>query len=210
MRMSVRDRLAGLTACIEDNAIPGLRDALRHGYFVRLGDDLGQQPVTGRSQAHQVRIVRFRNDQYVDRCLRIDVAKCKRALSFEHPRRRDVAGHDFAKQAVGHGPILTCDVLTRLTTYKVAARRTCSAPQPERPVGPLACCEPAAKQPPGNRPWRTVSTASSATRDDAQGGRGALPGRSVARPDQRRVGAVGFVRPDRTRVPRATSGHDSG
>jgi len=97
MRMSVRDRLAGLTACIEDNAIPGLRNAPRHGYFVRLADDLGQQPVTGRGQAHQVRIVRFRDDQHVNWRLRIDVAKCKDALGFEHSRRRDLAGHDFAK-----------------------------------------------------------------------------------------------------------------
>ena len=97
MRMSVRDRLAGLTACIEDNAIPGLRDALRHGYFVRLGHDLGQQPVAGCSQPHQVRIVRFRDDQHVNWSLRIDVAKCKHALGFEHSRRRDLAGHDFAK-----------------------------------------------------------------------------------------------------------------
>ena len=95
--MSMRDGLAGLTARIKDNAIPGLRNALGHGYLVRLGDNLRQQPVTGRGQPHQVRIVRFRDDQHVNWSLRIDVTKCKHALSFEYPSGRDLAARDFAE-----------------------------------------------------------------------------------------------------------------
>jgi len=81
--VGVRDCLAGVTAGIKDNAIPGLGDALRYGHFVRLPGNLGQQPVRGGSEAGQVRIVRFRDDEHVNRGLRIDVTKCKRALSFE-------------------------------------------------------------------------------------------------------------------------------
>ena len=95
--MSMRDGLAGVTARIEDNAIPGLRNALGQSYLMCLGHDLGQQPVAGCSQPHQVRIVRFRDDQHVNWSLRIDVTKCKHAVSFEHPRGRDLTGRDFAE-----------------------------------------------------------------------------------------------------------------
>ena len=97
VRVYVRDGLPGVIACIKDNAIPGLSDALSRGYLVRLPGDLGQQPVGGDREASQVRIVRFRDDEHMNRGLRIDVTECKRALSFEHARGRDVAGHDFAE-----------------------------------------------------------------------------------------------------------------
>jgi hypothetical protein len=95
--VGVRDRLASVTARIKDNAISGLGDALRHGHIVRLPGNLGQQVIRGRSEAGQVRIVSFRDDEHVNRSLRIDVTKSKRALSFKKPGSRDLPGHDFAE-----------------------------------------------------------------------------------------------------------------
>src|ERR1022692_763773 len=97
VRVRVIDGLAGVTACIEDNAVTGLRNALGLGYLVRLSCYLGHQPVLRVGEACQVRIVRLGNHQDVNRRLRIDVTKCERALGFEHPRCRDLPGRDPAE-----------------------------------------------------------------------------------------------------------------
>src|SRR5690349_10606683 len=60
--------------------------------------------------------------------LRIDITECKCALGFQHARGRHGTGHDSTEQAIGHGPILTCDVLRGLRTYMVATLLTSSAP----------------------------------------------------------------------------------
>ncbi len=79
--MRVVDRLPGVTARIKDNAVTGLRNALSERDFVGLCHHLSQQPAAVRGgEPCQVRIVRFRNDEHVNGSLRIDVAKCKRAL----------------------------------------------------------------------------------------------------------------------------------
>ena len=72
--------LAGVTARIKDNAVTGLGNALGDRDLVCLGRYLGQQPVVRACQTRQVRIVRFGNDEHVNRSLRIDVAKCDRAF----------------------------------------------------------------------------------------------------------------------------------
>src|SRR5258706_10969951 len=80
-------------------------------------------------------MVTLGNYQHVNGRLRIDVTECKRALSFEHARGRHLTGRDSAEQAIGHGPILTCGVLSRLPTYMVATLSTASAPR-ARPAPP--------------------------------------------------------------------------
>ena len=72
------------------------------------------------------------NYQHVNRGLWIDVTESKRALRFKHVRGRQLAGRDFAEQAIGHGPILTYDVLSELPTYMVAPPAIFSAPWPDR------------------------------------------------------------------------------
>jgi hypothetical protein len=104
MRMSVRDRLPGVTARIKDNAVTRVSDTLGHGYLVRPLRDLCQQAVARGRQAHQVRIVSLRYYQNMNRRLRIDIAKCQRALGFEHASSRNLTARDLAEEAIGHGP----------------------------------------------------------------------------------------------------------
>ena len=89
--------LAGLATGIEDNAVTGIRDALGNGYLMCLGRDLGEQAVSSRREPDQVRIVSLGNHEHMNRRLRVDVAKCKRALAFEHSCRRQLAGRDSAE-----------------------------------------------------------------------------------------------------------------
>ena len=89
--------LPSLRARIEDNAITGLGDALRQRNLVRLPGNLGHQPVARRRKACQVSMVQLRDDQHVNRCLRIDVTKCKRALCFEYASSRDLPCGDSAE-----------------------------------------------------------------------------------------------------------------
>src|SRR6266446_6566053 len=73
--------------------------------------------------------------------LRIDVTECECALGFQHARGRYLTGRDPAEQAIGHGPILTCGVLSRLPTYMVAALLTSSAPRARpAPAEPTTRC----------------------------------------------------------------------
>ena len=95
--MRVIDRLAGVTARIKDNAVTGLRNALRERDFMSLCSYFSKQRRVGGGQARQVRIVRFGNDQHVNWGLRIDVPKCKRAFCFKHTRSRHLASYDSAE-----------------------------------------------------------------------------------------------------------------
>lgn len=97
MRVRVVYGLPGMAAGIEDNAISSLGDTIGQRDLVRLGRHLGQQTVPGGGEAGQVRIVRLGNYQHVNRRLRIDVAKCKRVLAFQHACRRDLTSRDSAE-----------------------------------------------------------------------------------------------------------------
>lgn len=78
--MRMTNRLAGVAARIKDNAVTRLGNALSDRDFVSLRGDLRKQSLRGACQARQVRIVRFGNNEHVNRSLRIDVAKCERAF----------------------------------------------------------------------------------------------------------------------------------
>ncbi len=95
--MRVIDGLPCVTARIKDNAVTGLRNALGERDFVGLCSYFSQQLGVRGSQARQVRIVRFGNDQHVNWGLRIDVAECKRAFCFKHTCCRHLASHDSAE-----------------------------------------------------------------------------------------------------------------
>jgi len=97
MRMGVGDSLARVTARIKDNAVTGVGDTLGDRHLMCLRRDLSEQPVAGSGQAGQVAMVRFWNDEHVNRRLRVDIAECERALGFQDARRRQFAGRDFAE-----------------------------------------------------------------------------------------------------------------
>jgi hypothetical protein len=80
MSVRVTHRLAGVTAGIKDNAITGPGNALTDRNLVSLRRYLGKQPVLRACEAREVRIVRFGNDEHMNRSLRIDVAKCEGAF----------------------------------------------------------------------------------------------------------------------------------
>ena len=80
MRVRMINGLPAVGAGIKHNAVTGLRNALGECNLVRLRCQLGEQPGIIRGQPRQVRIVRLGNDEHVNGSLRIDVAKCERAV----------------------------------------------------------------------------------------------------------------------------------
>lgn len=77
--MDVVHGLSRVRAGIEDNAVPGAGDALGDRHLPRVRDKLSQQVLASSAELRQVRVVIPRNDQHVDRSLRVYVAKGNRA-----------------------------------------------------------------------------------------------------------------------------------
>jgi len=67
--------LPGVRAGVEDDPVSAAVDPLGHRDLVSLGRHFGQQPVTRRRERGQVRIVIFRYDKNMRRCLRAYVAE---------------------------------------------------------------------------------------------------------------------------------------
>jgi hypothetical protein len=94
--------LAGLRSGIEDDAITGVSDALGDCHLVRVGDDVGQQPVPGKRQLGQVGVVLPSYHKYVYGSLRINVAEGDSPRISGHYGRWYVGGGDATEQAVRH------------------------------------------------------------------------------------------------------------
>lgn len=94
--MYVGHRLASVSTRVEDHTIAGLGDALSHRHLMRLGRDFGEQALVG-GDGGQVAMVIARNHEHMNRRLRIYVAECNRAGTFEDYRRRDLTGRDSAE-----------------------------------------------------------------------------------------------------------------
>jgi len=78
--------------------------------------------------------------EHVDGRLRVDIPERDRARSLGHDGCRDLPGDDGAKQAVGHGEILTCALSEGLRPYMVALLRTHDAPPLWCTVSPISGC----------------------------------------------------------------------
>ena len=89
--------LPRMAAGVEHDTVASVGDPFGHRHRMGRLRDLREQPVPGGGEAGQIRIVWLRNDQNVNRRLRIDIAECERTLGFEYSRRRNFGGCDFAE-----------------------------------------------------------------------------------------------------------------
>jgi hypothetical protein len=98
----VIDRLPGLSAGIEDDAIPALGNTFSDRHLVGVGDEVGQQPVAGGRKLGQVGVMVPSYHKYVYGSLRINVAERDCPGISGHYGRRYVGGGNAAEQAVRH------------------------------------------------------------------------------------------------------------
>jgi len=104
--MNVGHGLPRLLAGVEDHAVAGLADAVGRRDLARLADHLGEQPAVGGGERRDVRVMILRDDEHMNRGLRVDVAKREYAVGFADHGRGDLTGDDGAEQAVSHTKIL--------------------------------------------------------------------------------------------------------
>jgi hypothetical protein len=85
-------------------------------------------------------VVRPRDNEHVNRCLRIDIAECDRPLVTGHYSRRNLGGSYGAKQAVRHTEDLNvCQVRGAADIYGcTTANPRCTTPLVQRPRQSLA------------------------------------------------------------------------
>lgn len=103
--MDVGDGLAGLWACVEDDAVAAVRDALADSHLMCVLDKVSQQVVASGGQLGQlgqVGVVVARDHQDVDGSLRINVTESDRSGIARYDRRRYFSGRNTAEQAVRH------------------------------------------------------------------------------------------------------------
>lgn len=103
MSVHVPDRLAGLHAGVEDDAVPGIGDALGFRDPLRLGGQLVHQAISGLGDRAQIPVVVLGDHEHVARRLRVDVAESERARTLEHSRRWYLTRHNLTEKAVTHG-----------------------------------------------------------------------------------------------------------
>jgi hypothetical protein len=152
--VDVPNRLAGIGTSVEDDPVTVVGDAFRDCHLVGVSCDGGQQAFLGRSEFGQIGVVRPRDNEHVNRCLRIDIAECDRPLVTRDYGRRYLGGGNGAKQAVRHAEDLNvCQVRSAADIYGcTTANPRCTTPLVQRPRQFLAsvaqglvmrgrCCE---------------------------------------------------------------------
>jgi hypothetical protein len=133
--MDMPHRLAGIRAGVENNPVTVVSDAFRDCDLMGVRCHGGQQALIGRSQFGQIGVVRPRDNEHVNRCLRIDIAECDRPLVTRHYIRRNLGGSYGAKQAVRHADDLNvCQVPGAADIYGcTTANPRCTTPLVQRP-----------------------------------------------------------------------------
>jgi hypothetical protein len=128
--MDMRYRLPCVGTGVEDDPVAVVGDAFRHGNLMGVSCDGGQQAVLGCSEFGQIGVVRPRDNEHVNRCLRIDIAECDRPLVARHYGRRYLGGGYGAKQAVRHAEDLNvCRVPSAADIYGCStANPRCTTP----------------------------------------------------------------------------------
>lgn len=122
--MHVPDRLAGVGAGVDDDPVSVPGDALGDRHLMRVSDDLGQQAGIGRGQVRQTGVMLARDDQHMNRCLRVDIAEGHCSRISRDDGRGYLRGSNAAEQAVRHRLILTCARFSAPMSYMVALLRT--------------------------------------------------------------------------------------
>jgi len=120
--VDVLDCLAGARAGVEYDPVAVVGNALGDRYLMRVRDEVGEQPWFGGGEFGQVCVMCTRNHEYVNGCLRVDIAERHCSRFGRDYRRGHLSGCYAAEQAIRHGPILTCSRSGAPQTYMVALR----------------------------------------------------------------------------------------
>jgi RNA polymerase sigma-70 factor (sigma-E family) len=138
--MDVPYRLAGTGAGVEDDPVTVVGDTLRDCNVMGVRCDGSQEAVLGHGELGQIGVMRPRDNEHVNWCLRIDIAECDGPLVTGHYRRRYFGGSDGAKQAVRHAEDLNvCQVRGAADIYGcTTANPRCTTPLVQRPRQLLA------------------------------------------------------------------------
>jgi len=128
--VDVPDCLAGIGASVEHDPVTVVCDAFRDCDLMGVSCDGSQQAGLGRSEFGQIGVVRPRDNEHVNRCLRIDIAECDRPLVTRDYGRRYLGGGNGAKQAVRHAEDLNvCQVPGAADIYGCStANPRCTTP----------------------------------------------------------------------------------
>ncbi len=102
VRVHVPYGLPGVLAGVEDDPVPGGRDALGIRHLPCHGYQLVEQPGAGLRQRRRIREVVPWNHQDMRWRLRVEVAEGDDPLPVHHQGGRDLSGSDTAEQAVWH------------------------------------------------------------------------------------------------------------
>jgi hypothetical protein len=120
--MDMTDCLARTRASVEDDPVAVVSYALRNRHFMRVGNEVGQQPCFGGCEFGQIRVMLARDHKDVNGCLWVDIAERHSPRISRDYGRGYLSGCYAAEQTVGHGPILTCTGSAALNTYMVTLR----------------------------------------------------------------------------------------
>src|SRR5687768_4256082 len=123
MQVDVKHRLAGVRACVDDDAVAVGREPFRRGEG--LGDQHQPSEHLRVRRLVQGGHVGLRDYEDMGRRLGVDVAKGDRVLVLVHELRRYLATHDAAEQtAVGHVDLRSARARARPAMPAVSKRRT--------------------------------------------------------------------------------------
>jgi hypothetical protein len=138
--MDMPYRLPGAQAGVENDPVTVVSDAFGDCNLMGVRCHGSQQALLGRSEFGQVGVVRPRDNEHVNRCLRIDIAECDRPVVTRHYGRRNLGGSYTAKQAVRHaGDLNVCRVPSAADIYGcTTANPRCTTPRVQRPCQFLA------------------------------------------------------------------------
>jgi hypothetical protein len=122
--MDVPDRLAAVTSGVKDHPVSAARDAFGDRDLVGVRYHLGQQSVPGRRELGHISVMLTRDNQHVNRRLRVNVAEGDRPRIAGDYGRRYLGTGNGAEQAIRHAKMLTCGTSSAPATYMVAVLRT--------------------------------------------------------------------------------------
>jgi len=133
--MNVAHGLAAVSAGVEDDPVARVGDSLGDRDLVRVGGEVGQQAVPGRSEISQIGVMCARDNEHVYGCLRIDIAEGDRPLGARNYRCWNLGGRDGAKQALWHAEDLNvCPAWNAADIYGcTTANPRCTTPLVQRP-----------------------------------------------------------------------------
>lgn len=102
MHVQVVDRLLRVGTAVDDAPISRLLDSLAGRHPGSRQAKLTQEIAIVLSSVGKPGKVAARNDEYVDRRLRVDVAECQHIRILVDDIRREFAERDLAEEAVSH------------------------------------------------------------------------------------------------------------